>query len=76
METKKLAGLEPAAVFHYFEEICAIPHGSRNTKEISDYLVNFAEEHGLRCIQDAVNNVILFKEIGRASCRERVFRAV
>ena len=57
METKRLAGLEPAAVFHYFEEICAIPHGSRNTKKISDYLVDFAKEHGLRYIQDASNNV-------------------
>ena len=28
MEAKRLAGLEPAAVFGYFEEICAIPHGS------------------------------------------------
>ena len=60
METKRLAGLEPAAVFGYFEEICAIPHGSRNTKMISDYLVNFAKEHGLKYIQDADNNVILF----------------
>ena len=42
MEAKRLAGLEPAPVFGYFEEICAIPHGSRNTKRISDYLVNFA----------------------------------
>lgn len=65
METKRLAGLEPAAVFHYFEEICAIPHGSRNTKKISDYLVNFAKEHGLRYIQDAANNVILF---GNGTC--------
>ena len=65
METKRLAGLEPAAVFHYFEEICAIPHGSRNTKKISDYLVDFAKEHGLRCIQDASNNVILF---GNGTC--------
>ena len=40
METRKLAGLEPAAVFHYFEEICAIPHGSYHTKAISDYLVD------------------------------------
>lgn len=62
MEAKRLAGLEPAAVFGYFEEICAIPHGSRNTKQISDYLVNFAEEHGLRYIQDEVNNVILFAD--------------
>ena len=62
METKRLAGLEPAAVFGYFEEICAIPHGSRNTKMISDYLVNFAKEHDLKYIQDADNNVILFGE--------------
>lgn len=60
MGEKKLAGLEPAAVFGYFEEICAIPHGSRNTKMISDYLVSFAKEHGLRYIQDEANNVLLF----------------
>jgi len=62
MEAKKLAGLEPAAVFGYFEEICAIPHGSRNTKMISDYLVNFAKEQGIKYIQDEANNVILFGE--------------
>ena len=60
METRKLAGLEPAAVFHYFEEICAIPHGSYHTKAISDYLVDFAKQKGLRYIQDSLNNVILF----------------
>ncbi len=62
MENYKLAGLEPWAVFHYFEEICAIPHGSGNTKMISDYLVNFAKEQGIRYIQDELNNVILFGE--------------
>ena len=65
MEMKKLAGLEPANVFSYFEEICAIPHGSKNTKRISDYLVKFADDHGLRCIQDEANNVILF---GNGTC--------
>jgi len=60
METKRLAGLEPASVFGYFEEICAIPHGSRNTRKISDYLVAFAKEQGLRYIQDEADNVILF----------------
>lgn len=60
MDTNKLAGLQPASVFHYFEQICAIPHGSYNTKAISDYLVAFAREKGLRYIQDALNNVILF----------------
>ena len=60
MEIKRLAGLEPAAVFGYFEEICSMPHGSRNTKQISDYLVNFAKSHDLRYIQDDSDNVIIF----------------
>ena len=34
--------LEPKKVFRYFEQLCAIPHGSRNTKAISDWCVNFA----------------------------------
>ena len=62
MDTRKLSGLEPQAVLGYFEEICAIPHGSYNTKAISDYLVNFAKEHDLRYIQDELNKVILFGE--------------
>ena len=62
MITNKLAGLEPASVFGYFEEICGIPHGSRNTQKISDYLVAFAKEQGLRYIQDEAGNVILFQE--------------
>ena len=57
-----LSGIEPAAVFGYFEEICGIPHGSGNTKQISDYCVRFAKEHGLRYIQDSTNNVIIFKD--------------
>lgn len=62
MEALKLAGLEPAEVFSYFEQICAIPHGSGNTKPISDYLVAFAQNNGLRYIQDDLNNVIIFGE--------------
>ncbi len=62
MNEKKLAGLEPAKVFEFFEEICAIPHGSRNTKAISDYLVSFAKERNLAYIQDEANNVIIFQD--------------
>ena len=60
MSERKLQGLEPESVFRYFEEICAIPHGSRNTKSISDYLVSFAKAHGLRYRQDESNNVVIF----------------
>ncbi len=60
MAMHKLAGLQPAKVFEYFEEICAIPHGSGNTKRISDYLVDFARKQGLKYTQDADNNVIIW----------------
>ena len=62
MEEKRLAGLEPSAVFGYFEDLCAIPHGSHNEKAISDSLVAFAKEQGIRYIQDEYNNVILFAD--------------
>lgn len=52
----------PQRVFHYFEQIAAIPHGSRNTKAISDYLVAFAKEHNLVWYQDESNNVVIIKE--------------
>lgn len=54
--------LYPQRVFYYFEQIAAIPHGSRNTKAISDYLVQFAKEHNLIWHQDACNNIVMIKE--------------
>lgn len=60
MEALKLSGIEPQSVFACFEKLCAIPHGSGNTKAISNYLVSFAAEYGMRCIQDELNNVIVF----------------
>ena len=62
MEATKLAGLEPKSVFTYFEKLCSIPHGSGNTKMISDYIVSFAKDNGIRYVQDALNNVLLFGE--------------
>ena len=56
-----LAQLEPKAVFHYFEEICGIPHESSDTQAISDYLVAFAKERNLYVRQDTLGNVIIKK---------------
>ena len=44
-----------------FEDICLIPHGSGNTKAISDYCAGFAKERGLKYYQDELNNVIIEK---------------
>lgn len=56
-----LENCEPKQVFYYFEEICKIPHGSGNTRQISDYLVNFAKDHGFDYVQDELNNVVIYK---------------
>ncbi|MCU6761274.1 Cytosol non-specific dipeptidase [uncultured Roseburia sp.] len=52
-------------VFYYFHEICQIPHGSGNTKAVSDYCVQFAKEHGLEYYQDSLNNVIIIREAAK-----------
>ena len=57
-----LKGFEPTNVLSYFEELCKIPHGSGNTKAISDYCVQFAKDHNLRYIQDEYNDVIIYKD--------------
>lgn len=58
---KILSDLEPKQVFHYFEEICTIPHGSGNMQAISDYCVEFARKHQLECFQDEALNVVIKK---------------
>ena len=57
-----LENLKPKKVFSFFLELCKIPHGSGNTKQISDFCVNFAKERGLFCLQDSLNNVIIKKD--------------
>ncbi len=57
-----LENLEPKKVFEIFEEICKIPHGSHNTKQISDFCMNFAAKRGLDASQDEVGNVFIRKE--------------
>lgn len=52
-------GYQPKKLFEFFEEICAIPHGSGNEAGIADYLVEFARARGLACHRDAVNNVFI-----------------
>ncbi len=56
-----LENVEPKKVFQFFEEICQIPHGTFDIERISDYCAKFAEDRGLKYIQDEVKNVIIFK---------------
>jgi dipeptidase D len=47
---------------YWFNELCKIPHGSRNEKQLSDYIVQFAKDHGFKYKQDEVFNVIIDKD--------------
>ncbi len=46
-------------VLKIFEALAAIPHGSGNTKAISDYCVEYAKSRGFEVLQDELNNVVI-----------------
>lgn len=56
-----LSELEPKEVFAYFEKLCSVPHGSGNTKQISDLCAGFARDLGLTYRQDEHNNLVIWK---------------
>lgn len=55
------SSLEPRSVFSHFETICSIPHPSGQEGPLADYLIAFAQAHGLEHHRDSLNNVILIK---------------
>lgn len=57
-----LSELQPERVFHYFQEISAIPRGSGHTDKIRKYLMKFAKDHGLPAEEDYAGNVVIRKE--------------
>lgn len=60
-----LKNAKPKKVFEYFELLSSVPHGSGNTKQISDLCKDFAEKRGLSYIQDSLNNIIIFKNASK-----------
>ena len=56
-----LEGIEPVKPLHYFEELSAIPRGSRNEKAAAEYVVSKANEFGLYVRKDEHNNVFVKK---------------
>src|SRR3712207_4037663 len=60
--TRVLEKIAENKVFHYFEDLTRIPRPSYKEKAVSDYLVDFAREHGLEYYQDKYYNVIMIKE--------------
>ena len=51
--------LEPKRVLRFFEEICAIPHGSGNESALAQYIIRIAEDKGLETEMDQHGNVLV-----------------
>ena len=56
-----IKGLQPQAVWEYFEELSQIPRESGNEKEFRKYLINFAEQKTLSWAEDSIGNVVIKK---------------
>ena len=46
-------------VFDIFAEICKVPRPSKHEQQISQWLQNFAADHGIECVADEAMNVIM-----------------
>lgn len=56
-----LENIEPKEVLKYFEDISRIPRPSKDEKEISDYLFNFAKNLNIEVVQDKNLNIYMRK---------------
>ncbi|MDE5875178.1 MAG: aminoacyl-histidine dipeptidase [Muribaculaceae bacterium] len=58
MEVKEL---QPALVWQCFDEITKVPRPSCHEEQIKEYLLGFAERHGIKAKADKVGNVVMYK---------------
>lgn len=54
-----MKNLEPKQVFAIFEQITKVPRPSKHEEKISQWLVDFATQHGIECVRDEALNVIM-----------------
>ncbi len=57
----EIRSLEPSAVWNYFADLNAVPRPSKKEARVIAFMRHFGESLGLRTIEDAVGNVIIFK---------------
>ncbi|MDD4848398.1 MAG: aminoacyl-histidine dipeptidase [Bacteroidales bacterium] len=58
---KILDQLQPNAVWNYFEEICSVPRPSKQEQKMTEWLLNFAQQHHLQAKRDKIGNVLIKK---------------
>ncbi len=57
----EIANLEPRLVWEQFDAITRVPRPSKKEGRIIEFLVDFAEKHGIEYRKDAIGNVVMHK---------------
>ncbi len=72
-----LSPLRPALLWHFFRQICAIPHPSKHETALRDWISSWAETEGLALQQDRIGNLVIRKPAtaGREACRGIILQA-
>ena len=53
--------LKPASLWENFKSICDIPHPSKHEEQITAWLLEWANKHGISAKKDAIGNIIMSK---------------
>ncbi|MDE6298165.1 MAG: aminoacyl-histidine dipeptidase [Muribaculaceae bacterium] len=57
----KITELEPKLVWQCFDEITKIPRPTHHLDKMKEFLVGWADRHGIECATDEVGNVVMRK---------------
>jgi dipeptidase D len=57
----KIAQLNPERLWHYFLQICSIPHPSKKEEKLVQYILDFGRAQGLETNTDETGNVLIRK---------------
>jgi len=64
---QQLQATQAATLWSYFLNICAIPHPSKHEQQLIDWIVQWAKQKNIVCIEDKVGNLILRKPASAGS---------
>lgn len=66
-----IKGYEPADALRYFEEISAIPRGSKNEQAVAQYVYDFAKDLGLKARIDTTYWNVVVKKPASPGCEDK-----
>ncbi|MCL1932808.1 MAG: aminoacyl-histidine dipeptidase [Candidatus Azobacteroides sp.] len=57
----EIKNLEPTPIWSFFDQITQVPRPSKKEEKIARFLLDFADQYGLKATKDAANNVLIRK---------------